>query len=505
MNPTVRLKHANKDHQCNKQDLASLAYGKLNVPFTRIFTTNEGYKAICRNIDDADKILSKDATKELERIGLLVMVPAEMKTKRSIFVKRLDNYIGEHTPEEIKEEIEKQNKWIKITEVTKINNYTNIIKLRLEDIKMVEKAKQQGILAFNLAISSDQIEQEEYIQITTCYKCYEPGDHQTNDCPHKNLTICSECGEQGHIYRNCSNEEKRCINCEKQNLPSNHRTLAMTCPIRKKKMKEKSVENRQIAEYNKNRTYADIARRAAEEVKTPGPTTQINLSDHKHTKILISIMHAHIMNLAKPGTYEQELNTMLQKNDLPTMWFPENPDSSSLLGATFSEPTDIQNTTSSELTTPDSQTPQQYNRDPRLESRSRGKETEPGTKQKKRNNSKPRTDQETSVDQISTPVGGRYPEEAEEIGLKIYITVKNIMPTHNPHNEYILQQIQLGNFKWTYTEPKFDENDIKQLISMNKIRITKHDFKRVDEGSFRKIRNGLMNRSPPEETRKIKK
>lgn len=75
MNPTVRLKHINKDHSCNKQDLARLAYGKLNVPFTRIFTTNEGYKAICRNEEDADKILNKEATKELEKIGILVMVP----------------------------------------------------------------------------------------------------------------------------------------------------------------------------------------------------------------------------------------------------------------------------------------------------------------------------------------------------------------------------------------------------------------------------------------------
>lgn len=77
----------------------------------------------------------------------------------------------------------------------------------------------------------------------------------------------------------------------------------MACPLRKRKMGEKAEENKQRAENNKQMTYAEIAKRAAEQVKTPGPTTQINLSDHKHTKILISIMPAHIMNLANPGSY----------------------------------------------------------------------------------------------------------------------------------------------------------------------------------------------------------
>lgn len=508
MNPTVRLRHTNKDNPCSKQDLAGLAYGTLNVPFTRIFTTNEGYKVICRNEEDADKILNKEATREFERLGLTVMVPIEMKTKRSIFIKKLDNIIGEHTAEEIKAEIEKENKWIKITEVTKIKNYTTIMKLRLEDIKMVVKAKQQGILAFNLSISPDQIEQEDYIQITTCYRCYELDDHQTNECPHTNLTICSECGERGHTFKNCTNEEKRCINCEKHNLPANHRTLAMACPIRKNKIKEKSEENKKLAEKKKQETYAEIAKRAAEQVKTPGPTTHINLSDHKHTKILISIMHAHIMNLANPGSYQKELNAMLQKNELPTMWFPENPDSSSLLGATFKHNETTEENTekqTQEVTTPDNRTTQQPNRDPRLEGRNKQKENETGTKQKTRSSSKHRTEKEQTTDQFSTPTGGRYPEEADEIGLKIYLTGKNIMPTQNPHNEFIKQQIHQGNFKWTYTETRYNEDDIRQLIVMNKIKITKFDFKRVDEGTYRKIRNGLMNRSPPEEPRRAKK
>lgn len=57
------------------------------------------------------------------------------------------------------------------------------------------------------------------------------------------------------------------------------------------------------------------------------------------------------------------------------------------------------------------------------------------------------------------------------------------MPTTNPHNEYILQQIQTGHFKWTYTDIKFEEDLIRQLISRNKIKITKNDFKRVQKNT----------------------
>lgn len=68
-----------------------------------------------------------------------------MKIKRSIFIKK---------------ELEKENNWMKITKVTKIKNYTNILKIRLEGTKMVKRAKQQGLLAYNLAISPDQMEKE---------------------------------------------------------------------------------------------------------------------------------------------------------------------------------------------------------------------------------------------------------------------------------------------------------------------------------------------------------
>lgn len=79
MAPTIRLKIVDKQNPAEKAKILELAYGKFKVPFTRIFNTNEGYKVICRNEQDADKILSKDAREELQKIGIQVLTPPGIK------------------------------------------------------------------------------------------------------------------------------------------------------------------------------------------------------------------------------------------------------------------------------------------------------------------------------------------------------------------------------------------------------------------------------------------
>lgn len=70
----------------------------------------------------------------------------------------------------------------------------------------------------------------------------------------------------------------------------------MACPIRKRLIREKLEDSKRKAESGNNKTYAEIAKKAIEQIRIPETTTQINLSELNHTKILISIMHTHIMN-----------------------------------------------------------------------------------------------------------------------------------------------------------------------------------------------------------------
>ena len=45
---------------------------------------------------------------------------------------------------------------------------------------------------------------------------------------------CSECGGDDHKWTECRNENKKCLNCG-----GPHRTLAMACPVKKEKIREK--------------------------------------------------------------------------------------------------------------------------------------------------------------------------------------------------------------------------------------------------------------------------
>ena len=49
------------------------------------------------------------------------------------------------------------------------------------------------------------------------------------------------------------------------------------------------------------------------------------------------IIHAHVVNLASPGSYEKELNKMLALNGLPTIKTPSNVPSGAFLGAKMAE------------------------------------------------------------------------------------------------------------------------------------------------------------------------
>ena len=54
-----------------------------------------------------------------------------MKARRKVFMRRLDKHVGGHTKEEIREEIEKNQEWPKEVIVTKIKEYTHVLKKRV--------------------------------------------------------------------------------------------------------------------------------------------------------------------------------------------------------------------------------------------------------------------------------------------------------------------------------------------------------------------------------------
>ena len=63
-------------------------------------------------------------------------VPPEVRANRSVFVRRVMPHVGSRPANELKEEIEQQQDWAKINEITKIKDYTHVFKIEFLDTLM---------------------------------------------------------------------------------------------------------------------------------------------------------------------------------------------------------------------------------------------------------------------------------------------------------------------------------------------------------------------------------
>ena len=123
------------------------------------------------------------------------------------------------------------------------------------------------------------------------------------------------------------NTNKKCVICG-----GPHRTLAMACPKEKDAIRMVSQDQQEKKKREEMRLYSDIVKKTVNEVTPPAPT-QIILGTYHSYKILKCIIHAHMINMARPGTYANELNKMLEINNLPTVNAPDDVPSGEIFGA----------------------------------------------------------------------------------------------------------------------------------------------------------------------------
>lgn len=507
----VKLRLSDRGKATTRQQIMDVAFTKLQVPFTRLFDMKDGYKAVCRNSEDADVLLSREGVSEMEKIGVQVIMPPEIKAQRTVFIRQLDYEFGKHSAVEMKENIENYNDWIKIDEIIKIKDYTHVVKIRFADTAITDRVLTNGFLAFNMSVIADQITREKFINLLTCFNCYEYETHTTNNCPHKNVQICSECAQTGHTFRECKEDTKACINCKKENNPNynTHRTLAMACPLKKKQIKDKEDEEVKIKEDNKNTTYANIARRAVAEAKQPQTATKIVLGDTKDYKVLVSILYAHVMNLACPGSFDTEMNKMLKLNGLEEMKFPDNPPSAQLLKATTSSTSEVDISQIYGATTHERE---ETVKEIEMEDES---ESDEGSIEVDEPHSKiqPRTHIEVQVDPLaSTQAEGavrktkvtktqeeemKLPTHFDDIGLTVYCTSES--RKYIKAYGDILDGLKSHQLKWTYTNSDYKPEVVEHILCSSILKYHNRNFKMMDPGTFDKINNGLLleRRSPP--------
>ena len=296
----------------------------IKVPLIGLRDSKIGFNAITEFDTDIDQLLEVKARDTLKNIGLEAKLPPNVRARRSVVCRKIDSYVGTHSKEELKSEINKLNQHAQVEEIVKFGSYTHVFKIEFQTVAMAKHALQNGLLCFTVRRPPSQIEAEQYIDILMCFRCYKLEEHSTNNCPTPNQIICSEC-TGNHSFKDCTSQIKKCVNCL-----GPHRTMAMMCPLKKKLIKEKREQKEQKEREKQEETYAKVAEKTSKKTieAMSQQNTEINqLIAESGFRALVMVMDAHVYNMIQPGTYNNRLNEILKLNDIKAIKVPENPPS----------------------------------------------------------------------------------------------------------------------------------------------------------------------------------
>ena len=247
----------------------------------------------------------------------------------------------------------------------------------------------------------------------------------------------------------------------------------------RKDIKEKKRKDK------KTGSYSDTVKR---NLTKEGPTQATGvIKDESATTILTCIIHAHVINMANPGTYNEELNKVLKMNNLPTVNFPKNPPSNKFLAS------------AANVNLGNQEEEKDKNDDEVGKEKDTNKEAKT-TVEKEREEEEEESEMEEDVEVVDTQQGKQM--SGRTIGLQIITKKSTGWPKGTLFLKDIVEGIDNGKYKFVYTDADYEEDEVLNLINNQQI-----DLKSVwcieEDQSFRKIRNGLTREvTPVTKTRK---
>ncbi len=477
--PRVKIKCRGAPSKEKKLKLLEILFSK-EIHITKVFPANDGFALLLLNEEHVDKVFYRDIKEALEKENFTPILPPEQKVKRSVIVTRVDGVIyDEHEPNDIALEMEARNPWME-GEIEQLFMFPNspTLKITFTQSATAKKCVERGFLAYNISVPPNDIKQETYIPVKCCMHCFQLEGHSTRECQmSKDTKLCSECSKAGHLWYQCKEEEKKCVNCS-----GSHSTMAMRCPKRKEIIKKKREE-----EQGKNRlSYKEAAKINLQ--RGTQPTTGLwnvpAVTKEEMLKIHICVAHARMKDTDLPGSYETELNKILKLNNLPAIKVPK--DTGTDITATQAIPPTT-NPQTGATAIQAIQTP----------STSQAQQQPPKVK--------PRIERSTNIerrvsrDNIEEELQERediLPLQASDLGLIFYTTNEKGWPKETFTREDLLREFIGGQFKWTCKTSTYSEREIFQLIRDKKIILDKC-WCMVDSDVYRKIRSGITEERSP--------
>lgn len=173
----VTIKTLNPKEERKKIKLIEIL-SKNEVYATRIITIADGFVTITHEETDLYKIFNGKTDQELVKEGFTPLIPPELKAQRSIKIFNVDNHIYDHDTEEMITEIMDKNPFTsnQVQEITKPPR-SKMLKITFNTTNTAKKASEQGLRLYSMSIPSYQIEQDKFIEIKTCFRCYKIEDH----------------------------------------------------------------------------------------------------------------------------------------------------------------------------------------------------------------------------------------------------------------------------------------------------------------------------------------
>ena len=227
--------------------------GDNNISISRLAEVRDGY--VVFTVDNSEnKLLDSKIINKIKQIGLEVPLPPATVARYTLVLKKLDWGFFQNNIDQIKTEIEDAAPYTsnKIEEIYLMEKHS-IAKIKFIDLAVAEKLKREGTKLFHCIISPTQIENEKFMEVKQCFKCYGYG-HFKADC---NVTtpVCSECSSKDHIWTQCNarENEKKCPQCGE-----NHRSFSKQCRVRQAAAKQFKEEKEKKEEEVATQQYANV-------------------------------------------------------------------------------------------------------------------------------------------------------------------------------------------------------------------------------------------------------
>lgn len=429
-----------------------------DIEVNRIFEVRDGFALLVSKDNHVDNIFTSETKQLLSDHEFNPVMPPELRSRKSVIIPRVDDLIYDRNVVDIGEEIARVNDWITEEDIESVYKFPNspTLKVTFHQTNIAKKCTESGLKAFKISIPAHEIRLEKYIPIKCCMRCYALEDHYTSECEKsKDFKVCSECSSMNHLFYQCKETTKKCLNCG-----DDHSTLAMKCQKRKDIIKAKRLQETQ----KQNMTYSSIAQTTLPPKMSTFTSPQNLINREDLLKINICIGLAESRNKNSPGTFALELNNALKANNLPTITVPDEV-SSTKQASQHQQQTDIGATGIQPAPTP------------RNDSISR---------------TSSRNDLNISQESITPKKRTR---DSKEFGLEFFTLNERGWP-EDFSTDKLLRGISNKIYKYQYRNDKYQEEQILKMVKRGEIEISTCFFS-VREDHFRKIRSGLIKERSP--------